>query len=284
MTKIAIVTDTDSSLPKELAARWGIHQVPITIHFGTEILETGIDIDDARVFARIDRDGKLPTTAAPAPGKFAQAFEEAFSGGADQILCVCLSSEVSAVYQSAQSAAGLFAGRDITVLDSRSLSLGHGFLALTAAEMAAQGASKESILEALANQSKRTHLYASLATLKYLAMSGRVGHVTAGIAGMISLRPVLTIQQGKLEMLEKVRTQTASWERVIQWTQTRSQGKPLERAAIIHVNAQDAAQKFEAQLRGKVQCPPSLFQAELTPGLSVHAGAGLVGAVFVTSQ
>jgi len=284
MPKIAIVTDTDSSLPVDLANQWGIQQVPITIHFGEEVMETGIDIDDARLFDRIDREGRLPTTAAPAPGKFALAFENSFSSGAEQILCICLSSEVSAVYQSARAAANLFVGRDITVMDSRSLSLGHGFLALAAAEMAAEGASKENILSSLEDLRQRSYLFASLATLKYLAMSGRVGQVAAGIAGLIAMRPVLTIQNGKLEMLEKVRTQAASWKRVVEWTQVRSGGKPLERAAILHVNALESAREFDAHLRTKVKCPSHTFFAELTPGLSVHAGAGLVGIAFVAAN
>jgi DegV family protein with EDD domain len=284
LTRIAIITDTDSSLPKDLASRWGIRQVPITIHFGEQVLETGTDINDADLFERIDRESVFPTTAAPAPGKFAEAFEEAFAKGAEQILCICLSSEVSAVFQSARTATNLFVGKDITVIDSRSLSLGHGFMALVAAEMASQGASKENILAALEDLRARTYLYASLATLKYLAMSGRVGQLTAGIAGLISIRPVLTIQQGKLEMLEKVRTQAASWARVMECAYARCDGKPMERAAILHVNALDAARQFEHLLREKVQCPQDLFYAELTPGLSGHTGPGLVGVAFVTKK
>jgi fatty acid-binding protein DegV len=91
MPSIAIITDTDASLPADLAARYGIRQVPITIHFGQEILKTGEEIDDARLFARIDREGRLPTTSAPAPGAFAEAYEAAFSEGAEAIVCLCVS-------------------------------------------------------------------------------------------------------------------------------------------------------------------------------------------------
>ena len=78
MSSIAIITDTDSSLPADIAVRYGIRQVPITIHFGQETFETGVDIDDTRLFARVDREGKLPTTAAPAPGKFVEAITTDF--------------------------------------------------------------------------------------------------------------------------------------------------------------------------------------------------------------
>ena len=104
MPNIAIITDTDASLPKSLSEEYGIYQVPIAVNFGTEVLRTGIDIDDETLFERVDREGKLPTTSAPAPGDFSSAFEGAFETGAETVLCFCVSSEVSATYGAAESA------------------------------------------------------------------------------------------------------------------------------------------------------------------------------------
>ena len=112
---VAIITDTDSSLPEALARRYGILQVPITVQIGEEILEVGVDITDARLFTRIDKENKLPTTAAPSPGKFAEVYRNAFNNGAETILCFCVSSAVSATYNNALLAADEeFPGRDIT--------------------------------------------------------------------------------------------------------------------------------------------------------------------------
>lgn len=215
MPSIAIVTDTDASLPAALAAQYNIRQVPISIHFGEETFATGVDINEAELFARIDRDGKLPTTSAPSPGQFAQAYEAAFAAGADSIICFCVSSEISATFNSAVNAKDLLPGKDIEVVDTRSLTMAQGFMVLAAAKAAQAGATKAEIMARALDIGDRVHLYGSLSTLKYLAMSGRVGHIAAGMASMLNIKPILTIKEGKLDMLERVRTRKRAWSRTI---------------------------------------------------------------------
>ncbi len=91
MPPIAVITDTDSSLPLDLAKKYNIVQIPIIVQFGEESFRDVYDIDNAAVFSRVDREGKLPTTAAPSPGNFVEAFKSAFDSGADQILCLTIS-------------------------------------------------------------------------------------------------------------------------------------------------------------------------------------------------
>ncbi len=284
MPTIAVVTDTDCSLPEDLATRYQIRQVPITVQFGEESFLTGIDVDDASLFERVDRESKLPSTAAPSPGQFLETFENAFAAGADMILCFAVSSAVSATYSNAVTAQQMLPGRDITVVDTHSLSLGQGFMALAAARAARQGASKEDCLAQAQAVAERTHLFAALATLKYLAMSGRVGSLAAGMAGLLSIKPILTIQDGKLELLERIRTQKKAWNRVIEMTARAANGEPIEQMGIVHVAAPQAAQEFEQQLRATLHCPADMLVADLTPGLSVHTGAGLVGVGFVAGK
>jgi len=282
MNKIAIVTDTDSSLPVELARQHGIQQVPITIHFEDSSYTTGVDIDDRLLFEIIDSQKKLPTTSAPSPSAFASAYEAAFQEGADSILCICVSSKISATYNSAATAAEMFPDRDISVIDSQNLSMGQGYMALAAAEAVSQGATKaESISQALA-AGQRTHLFAVLATVKYLAMSGRVGKVAAGMADTLNIKPILTIQDGKLELLERIRTRKKAVERVLELTRASANGKTIHRIAFMHVNNLKEAQELQSQLCNLLPCPSSVIMTEFTPGLSVHAGSGVVGVTLLT--
>ena len=282
MPKIAFITDTDCSLPEDLAARYRIQQVPITVQFGEESFLAGVNLDDTALFERVDHENKLPSTAAPSPGQFLEAYETAFAGGAETVLCFAVSSAVSATYSNAVTAQQMLPGRDITVVDTQSLSLGQGFMVLAAAQAAQHGAAKEDCLARAQDVAQRIHLFAALATLKYLAMSGRVGSLAAGMAGLLSIKPILTIQNGKLELLERIRTRKKAWSRVIELAAQAAAGKPIEQMGIVHVAAPQAAGEFEAMLRATLDCPPEIMITELTPGLSVHTGSGLVGLAFVS--
>ena len=101
---------------------------------------------------------------------------------------------------------------------------------------------------------------------------------------MLNIKPILTIQEGKLDLLEKVRTQKKAWARTIELTGEALAGRAVERMAILHAAAPDAAREFEAQVKEAIDCPDVTIFAQLTPGLSVHAGAGLVGVVVVAAE
>jgi DegV family protein with EDD domain len=279
---IAIISDTDTSLPQESLDKYDIRQVSITIHFGDEILKACSDIIDKDLVERVNRDGVLPTTAAPSPGDFSGTYQEAFDQGADEIICLTVSAGVSATYQSALTAAELFPGKKITVVDTETISMGQGFMVLKAAELARAGKNTQDILAEVRKVRERTHLFGALDTLKFMAMSGRVGSLSAEMAALMSIKPILTIKDGKLELLEKVRTRKKAWARIHDLTVEHLDGGEFESIFILHVAASQAADEFEQLLREVVPCPVYIPKTELTPGLSVHTGGGFVGVAFTT--
>ena len=284
MAKIAIITDTDSSLPIDLAARHGIVQVPISIRFGDDTFRDGVDITAKEVFARIDRESSLPQTAAPSPGEFQQAFERAFADGAESIICLNISREVSATCDAAMLAAQELEGRDITVIDTRQLSMGQGFMVLEAAQAVAAGASKDEAIARAMSVGERAHLFGALSTLKYLALGGRVSQFAAMAGAVLNIRPILTVRNGKLDLLEKARTRRRAWARVIELTSEAMGGRCAAQMAVLHAAAPDEALELAAELRAQLECPEEIMVCELMPGLSVHTGAGMVGVSFITPE
>ncbi len=281
MMKTAIITDTDSSLPVQLADEFNIEQVPITIHFGEESYTCGVDIDDAKVFELIDRKNALPTTAAPSPNAFAAAYRRAFADGADAVVCICVSSKVSSTYNSAVTAREDFPDREIVVIDSLTMSMAQGFMALAAARAAQTGATPAEISAAVEDTARRLHVYALLPTLKYVAMSGRVGKFVAGVANTLDIKPILTVSEGKLVLLERIRTHRKAFERLLELVVSAVSGKKVEAAALIHVNNLEGAQDLGKEFHARTGYGGEMILADFTPGLSVHAGPGVVGLVIL---
>jgi len=282
MTNITIITDTDSSLPKEIASQYNIKQVPITIHFGESSYTTNLDINDAVLFEIIDQSNKLPTTSAPSPAAFEKTYQSAFDEGCETIICVCVSSVVSATYQAAVTASQEFPDKDITVVDSMQLSLAQGLIVLNAAKAALNGLTRDEILAEIKHIQKNLHVYAALPTLKYLAMSGRVGKIAAGLADTFNIKPILSVQNGKLDLLEKIRTMKKAKTRLLELATNSVGDHKIKEIGFIHVNNLAGAKELYSSFCETLNCPPDPIFAEFTPGLSVHAGTGVIGFVILT--
>lgn len=284
MQKIALITDTNASLPLEIIEKYHIIQVPIHIQFGDESYITGVNIDDAKLFEMVDERQILPTTAAPPPAAFQKAYQGAFDAGAEQIICICCSSEVSATFNAAQMATEDFPGKDITVVDSRQLSLAEGYQVIAAAEAVSEGAGKEEVLSLIEDIQSRIHVYAALPTLKYLAMGGRMGKLAAGLADTMNIKPILSSNNGKLDLLEKIRTWRKAKKRLVELAVASAEGSTIERIGMIHVNNEEGVVALFEMLKDALPITAEPLYTEFTPGLSVHTGSGVIGFVIVTKS
>ncbi len=282
MSKIALITDTNSSLPVDISKKYDIVQIPIHIQFGEETYITGETIDDRKLFELIDERKVLPTTAAPSPGAFEAAYRDAFEKGADEVICVCCSSVVSATFNAAKMATEAFPEGKISVVDSLMLSLAEGFQVLTAAEAIENGASRDEALALIEGLRGKTHVFAALPTLKYLAMGGRMGKLAAGLADTMEIKPILTMQEGKLDLLEKIRTLRKAKQRLLDLARESTAGSNIIKIGLIHVNNEKAAVDLFESLKEVLPISIEPIISEFTPGLSVHAGSGVIGFVLVT--
>jgi fatty acid kinase fatty acid binding subunit len=278
LSHVAIVTDSVSDLPPDIAAKQGIVVVPLTVTFGAESFRVNVDLDTDQFWARMTApDAPFPKTAAAAPGDFLTVFQKAFDDGADAIVCVDCSADLSATYQSATIAAGMLPDREIHVVDSRSASMGIGMLAQLAAELAAEGVSAAEIARVLEERKLDQELYVAVDTLEYLKRGGRISGTRAVVGTMLSLKPVITISHGVVDVTERIRTRAKARERILELLTAR----PLERAVVLHTTNADV-ETFQAQFLGRSGLDASKVQTMVvSASVGPHLGPGCVGAVVM---
>ncbi len=210
---VRIVTDSSCDLTEEEATANGIEVVPLTIRFGDEELEDRTQLSVEAFYERLATSSVLPETAAPAPGKFEAAFRRQAAAGADAVVCINLSSGLSATMQSANNAATAVAGDlPVHVVDSRSITSGLGTQVLLAAEAAAGGASADDVVALVQDLVRRTHVIGALDTLDNLKKGGRIGGAQAIVGSLLSIKPILDISTGEVEEAGRARTRKKALE------------------------------------------------------------------------
>jgi fatty acid kinase fatty acid binding subunit len=278
VSHVAIITDSVSDMPPELAARQGITVVPLIVSFGPESFRVNVDLTTDQFWQRMTApDAPFPTTAAAAPGDFLEAFKSAFDGGAEAIVCVNVSGELSGTLKSAQVARDMLPDREIHVIDTRTASMGEGMLAQIAAELAEEGLSAAEIARVIEARRADVDLFVALDTLEYLKRGGRISGARAAVGTMLSIKPIITVIDGIVENADRVRSRPKARERTLELLTA----KPIERATILHTTEADV-EEFHARFLERSGVDPAKVQ-ELTIGASVgpHLGPGCVGAVVI---
>ncbi len=237
MTGVHIVTDSSCDLTEIETTTNSIGVVPLSIRFGDEEFIDREELSADAFYAKMASTGLLPETAAPSPGRFEQAFRGAAAVGANAVVCINLSGELSATVQSARNAATAVAGDiDVRVIDSRSLTGGLGTMVLEAAAAARNGADVEAVVALVESMIPRTEIYGGLDTLENLKKGGRIGSAKALLGSMLSMKPIIHIADGAVEEAGKQRTRKRS----LEWMRDQlfSEGT-VEKLSILHGQAPD---------------------------------------------
>lgn len=272
---IRIVTDSSCDLPDELVQQWGIEIVPLTIRFGDDEYLDRVELPTDEFWHKCAATDVLPTTAAPSTGQFAEAYTRLRDEGADGIVVVTLSSEISATYQSAELAAREHTGGAIRALDSRTTTLGLGMIALAAARRAQQGDDIDTIAALVDDVSTRTRVFGAIDTLDNLKKSGRVSNAKAMFATALSIKPLIEVRDGLVQQAGRQRTRSKSLAHVVNRLEE-FKGR-IDNLAVLHADCDDL-DEFVAMVQPYAE--DELVIGTIGPVVGSHAGKGTIGVAF----
>ena len=280
MSGVAIFTDSASDIDPQEAATAGIRVVPLIVTFGAESFRAGVELTTEQFWERMTApDAPFPTTAASSPGDFKDAYESAFLDGADAIVSIHVAGTLSATIKSARVARDMLPDREIHIVDSLGASMAEGILARIAVEMAADGRTAADIAAALESRvpdDMRTYLV--LETLAYLKKGGRISAAQAAIGTLLSVKPIISVEDGVVETADRVRTRGKARQRLVELITAR----PIERISILHTMSPDVdAFRDEVIARASGLDPGDVSTELVGASVGPHLGPGCVGAVIL---
>jgi DegV family protein with EDD domain len=275
---VAVLTDSTAYLPSSLVEQYDIGVVPLYVvlpgRSGREGREIGPD-DVARALAIR---GQRVSTSRPTPGDFVLAFRSRLEQGAERIVSVHLSSELSGTCDAARLAAAQVGEHLVTVVDSRSAAMGVGFSVLAAARAAADGAEGPDVAQIARTTAAATRTFFVVDTLEHLRRGGRIGSAAAVLGSALSVKPLLNMRDGQVLPLEKVRTFGRALSRLVQRS-VEAAGEGTVSVAVHHLAAPERAERLAAELRERLPALGELFVSELGAVIGAHVGPGAVGIV-----
>ena len=275
---VAVVTDSSAYLPARLVEQYGVEVVPLYVVMAGRSGREGDDIGPADVARALGVRGQRVSTSRPTPGDFVAAYRRRLDAGAERIVSVHLSAELSGTVDAARLAAAQVGEHVVTVVDSRSAAMGNGFAVLAAARAAARGADMAAVAAAARDTAAATRTLFVVDTLEHLRRGGRMGHAASMIGTALSVKPVLHVVDGRVVPLEKVRTAARALVRLVQRGVETAAGRPVM-VAVHHLAAPERAERLAAELEQRIPGLRELYVSELGAAIGAHVGPGAVGLV-----
>lgn len=282
MKRVAILTDSTAYLSAEVLARYEIATIPLQVIWGEETFLDGVTIQPSEFYQKLQSAKVMPSTSQPSAGAMKEAFSRLLEQ-AEFVLGIFISSKLSGTVQSAIQGRDMLGqdARRVEIFDSQTTAMAMGFQVLAAAQTAVQGASVKECIQAAEQARETSGVYFVLDTLEFLHRGGRIGGAQRFLGTALNLKPILTIANGKVEAVERVRAKGKALERLVAIVTEQTNARPLKRLAVLHANspaeAQAVLQKAAAQLR-----PAETFTSELSPVIGTHVGPGTIGLAYQT--
>lgn len=278
MAKIRVITDSVADIPQNLLDKWNIDVVPCYVNYGGESYsDDGKDLDRADFFNYLQNNKEVPTTAAPSPGLAEEIVANALEGY-DHLISINVAESLSATYNNVLLACNTVDKERTTVIDSESVSMGIGWLAIIAAEVAAETGDVDAVVQAVNNVKKNHKLYAGIYNMEYLRRSGRVTAVAASIGSLLQIKPIVqVIEKGEVVAAHRVRTFKKVRSKLRELLE--EERGLLDRVSVIHTADEESAKQFIAD--NKDLLPEETIIAEVGPTLGTHIGPNALGFISV---
>lgn len=280
MTKVAIITDSTSAIRPDVATAHNITIVPLTVNWDGQTLKDGVDITGEEFYARLSQAKTLPTTSQPSPGDFANAYERLLSQGYD-IFTLVLSSKISGTYDSAIRALDHFHGKNIKVMDSLQASMPLTMAAMRVAKAAQKGATLLEVENIARDVCKRVKTLFILDTLEFLHRGGRIGGAARFLGTALNLKPILTLEDGLIVPVGKVRTFKKAAENIFDMAEKDlGSGAKIDYLGLVTTFEPDVEAQFIEKARERFHIN-ELETGLISPVIGVHVGPGAVGFVYL---
>jgi DegV family protein with EDD domain len=283
MSKIALVTDSTASMPKELVEKYEIIVAPQILIWGKETFEDGVDIMPSEFYTRLAKASVMPSTSQVTVTKFAEIYQQLLDQNYE-ILTIVISSKLSGTLNSAiQAKAMLAADAPIEIIDSNTTAMAMGFQLLTAARAIKQGATFAETTALVQKALGATGLFFAVDTLEFLHRGGRIGGATRFLGTLLNFKPILEVQDGRVEGIERVRTRGKSLSRIVELAKEKIAGRTPIRIASLHANAPEDAQIVLKEATEALN-PIETYFSEVSPVIGANAGPAVVGLAFMAGM
>ena len=277
--KVAVVTDSTAYLPQEIIDKYGMKVTPLVVIWAGEEYRDNVDISADEFFSRLTTAKEMPTTSQPTPAVFKEVYEELLGQGYD-ILSIHISGHLSGTIASAKQAKAMFEEGNIEIVDSLSTSMGLGWTALLSARLAQEGKNLAEVKDFAEKACQNTYVAFAVDTLEFLHRGGRIGGAQHLLGSALNMKPILHLDEGKIDSLEKVRTRKKSLNRLAEVAIEAVGGKTPVYLAVFHAEAEEDAQYVLDKIAAAVN-PKETMVTGISPVIGVHTGPKVVGFSFL---